>query len=673
MPTTVTITLYPKVPVTRPRAVGQVVTVNFGWELLSVLTDPDEGLAVHDPDAQKGTAGYVVAAPVPGPRSNAAAQPTRVVALDYDDSPTGPNWAELERFRHLAYTTDSHETVTPDNLRAEPRWRVWVLLDREYSAEEVGRAVVPPELAGAHLRAISQPVYLPTKADDLVWQVGPETAPPLVLADWWAPGGPDAAEGWTPPTRVTRPSQASTNALVTRWLSRPEGTNRLAGALGAALAEWGWSDEDVRGYVDAWFGQADPKVRKHADDAVRGARKRRAGDRIVGFPTLAEELGQAFEAERLAGADDVVEEVLRAVAAEPPGAGPAPDDPDGLWAAVADGDGPAELLGVRVWTARDIAAWDPPPIAWLSEELCLAPGAPALITGYGGSGKTTFVQHLAVAVATPGVRLLGEFSVRHGSVLHVDHEQGTDLTLRRYRRLGLTAESRLDLVSFPRWSLGDVSPEARAAFVRACAGRALVVVDSLLASCAAFLEDENASAVREPLDFLGRVSQATGAVFLVIHHSKKDRTERMTSARGSSAITDAVSVHLAYEKADLSPRTNPVLELGKVRYEPPPRALDEPVTVVFRPRGPAADGGYSLAVGASEADAADARAEALAASVVTLLATGWRGRTEDLAKQLEKRLVDVKQTVRALVEENVIQRDTKTRELYLSGIITTQQ
>jgi len=633
---------------------------------------PFAALGEHILDAatdqrSKGAAGYWVAAPVPGPRSNAAAQPTRLIALDYDDSPTGPNWAALAAWPYFAHTTDSHTETSP-------RWRVWVLLDRDYSAEEVGRAVVPRELAGAHLRAISQPVYIPTQGDDLVWQESLR-GQALVLADWFQEPGPATPrdDGWVPPTHVTKPSRQSTNALVTRWLSRPEGTNRLAGALGACLAEWGWSDEDVRGYVDAWFGQADPKVRKHADDAVRGARKRRAGDRIVGFPTLAEELGQPFEAERLAGAEDVVEEVLRAVSAEPPGAGPAPDDPDGLWAAVADGDGPAELLGARVWTAREIAAWDPPPIAWLSEELCLAPGAPALITGYGGSGKTTFVQHLAVAVATPGARLLGEFPVRHGSVLHVDHEQGTDLTLRRYRRLGLTAESRLDLVSFPRWSLGDVSPEARAAFVRACAGRALVVVDSLLASCAAFLEDENASAVREPLDFLGRVSQATGAVFLVIHHSKKDRAERMTSARGSSAITDAVSVHITYEKADLSPRTAPVLELGKVRYEPPARALDEPVTVVFQPRGPAADGGYSLAVGASQEEQADAQAEALATSVVTLLATGWRGRTADLAKELGKRLFDVKQVVARLVEENVINRDERSRELYLSGITALPQ
>jgi KaiC/GvpD/RAD55 family RecA-like ATPase len=664
MPTLVTITLYPKVPVTRPRAEGSVVSVNFGWELLSVLTDPDEGLAVHDPDAKKGDAGYVVAAPVPGPRSNAAAQPTRVVALDYDDSPTGPNWAALERFRHVAYTTDSHTD-------AAPRWRVWVLLDRAYSAEEVGRAVVPPTLAGAHLRAISQPVFLPTKADALVWQVGPETAPPLVLEDWWAPAGPapaGPAGGWTPPTRVTRPSQASTNALVTRWLSRPEGTNRLAGALGACLAEWGWSDEDVRGYVEAWFGQADPKVRKHADDAVRGARKRRAGDRIVGFPTLAEELGQAFEAERLAGADDVVEEVLRAVAAEPPGAGPAPDDPDGLWASVEAGSAPApaELLGARVWTARDITAWDPPPIAWLSEELCLAPGAPALITGYGGSGKTTFVQHLAVAVATPGVRLLGEFSVRHGSVLHVDHEQGTDLTLRRYRRLGLRADSQLDLVSFPRWSLGDPAPEARAAFVRACQGRALVVVDSLLASCAAFLEDENASAVREPLDFLGRVSQATGAVFLVIHHSKKDRAERMTSARGSSAITDAVSVHITYEKADLSPRTNPVLGLGKVRYEPPARALDEPVTVVFQPRGVPADGGYSLAVGDSDDSEQNTPTNSLETQIIAELSDGVPKSFNQLARTIRVNRNTLSATVKTMVQEKTLEKNHEG--LTLGGI-----
>lgn len=645
----VTITLYPNVPVTRPRAVGEVVSVSFGRELLSVLVDPDEGLAVHDPAAAKGAAGYVVAAPVPGPRSNAAAEPTRCLALDYDDAPAGPNWAALDRLRYVAYTTDSHREDAP-------RWRVWVLLAREYSAEEVARASVPAELAGAHLRAISQPVYLPTKADDVVWQLGPETAPALALEDWWGPAGPvpgpaAAPTPWAPPPGgVTHPSAASTNALVTRWLTRPEGTNRLAGALGAALAEWGWDDDAVRGYVEAWFSAADPKWRKHADDAVRGARKRRAGDRIVGFPTLAEELGQPFAAEPAAGAGVLDEEFWAAVAAEPPAAAPAPEP------------APAGAEAGGEWTtAADVAAWDPPPVPWLVEALGVAPGAPTLVSGYGGSGKTTFVQHLALTVATPGERLLGEFPVRHGSVTHLDYEQGFALTARRYRRLGLRADAALRFRSAPPHYLGDPADSAaRKWFALACVGQALVVVDSLVAGLGPSLEDENATQAREPLDFFGRVSEATGAVVLVIHHSKKDRSNARTSARGSSAITDAVSCHLTYEKNDdEGPRGAPTLSIQKLRQEAPPALVWEPFRVSVAPRGVPADGGYSLVVGDSAEALAEARAAALETQIITALAAGPVRSVSELAKQLSQRKTETEQALNSLDTQGLIDRTGK--------------
>jgi hypothetical protein len=459
-----------------------------------------------------------------------------------------------------------------------------------------------------------------TAAGQPLWDDGPVSWPrDLTQAEvdrlFPVAAAPEPRPEYAPPARVTRPSQAATNALATRWHTNPEGTNRLAGAVGAILGgEWGWEDDAIREYFDTWLQHSDPR---HVGSALRAAARRRAGDRIQGFPTLAAE-GVDF-APDVPAAQDELWDLLAA--------GPAEAQP-----ATADAPAAPTLLGAKVWSARDIAAWDPPPIPWLSEQLCLAPGAPSLITGYGGSGKTTFVQHLAIAVATPGQKLLGEYPVRHGAVLHIDHEQGSDLTMRRYLRQGLTAGADLTLVSYPQWGLGNPDSASRLAFLRACEGKALVVIDSLLASCAAWLESgENDSTIREPLDFLGKVSAATGAVCLVIHHSKKDRSEPMTSARGSSAITDAVSAHIVYEKADLSAKTKPVLRLSKVRYEHPRGALTEPVTIGLSPRGVPADEGYTLVVSET---AADARVGGLEEEITVLLASGWTGSVNQLVSEL---------------------------------------
>lgn len=574
-------------------------------------------------DRSKGAAGYFVAAPMaPGARVDASAGAAAVIALDWDDSAV--DWAALAGFDYVAHTTDSH---TDD----APRWRVWIRLARP-TPGPFSRFRCP--WPGAYLRAISQPVYVPTMGDDTWWMTGSGAG--LDLDAWAVAAAPAPATAWAPPPTRTAPSAASVNALVTRWLSRPEGTNRLAGATGAALAEWGWSDDDIVGFLATWL-HADVKLTKHTDDAVRGARRRRAGDRIVGFPTLAEELGIPFDSDAPARED------LASVILDDVGPASATD--------------PADPFGALT-SAADIAAWDPPPIAWLSETLALAPGAPALITGYGGSGKTTFVQHLALVVATAGARLLGEFPVRHGSVLHIDHEQGADLTKRRYLRLGITPDARLDLATFPRWSLADTDPAARAYFERACRGRALVIVDSLLASCAAFIEDENASATREPLDWLGQVSERTGAVMLVIHHSKKDRSERMTSARGTSAITDAVSLHITYEKADLDRGTRPVLSLGKMRHEAPPACLSEDIEVSMAPRGAPADGGYTLTASTAEdpAEVESTRIQEATDDLIRLLSTGWQGSGSAAAEETGRRKAHMLTAVKNLTQSGTIER-----------------
>lgn len=414
-----------------------------------------------------------------------------------------------------------------------------------------------------------------TAAGQPLWDQGPTRPRDLTQTEVDALFGSSTPTPtpYEPPARRTTPSTASVASFVHRVVANPDGTNAAFGAVGAALAAWGWADDDIADALRAWFAGAPGLPGRHLDSAVRAARTRRAGGVVPGFPALAE-MGVAW----------------------------APTVPDGgdVWAAL---DAPSPPVGdtfggVRIVSAAAIAAWTPPPIAWVCEALGLAPGAPGLLAGYGGSGKTTFAQHLALAVATPGRALLEAYPVRHGRVVHLDHEQGLDLTQRRYQTLGITAEATLDLVSLPAWSLADAGAEPRGAFLRFIRGAVLVVIDSFLASCAGFLENgESDSSARFPLDWLTAASAHTGATFLVIHHTRKDRSNSRISARGTSAINDAVSVSMSFEKEDDDDRTSPAaLRLTKVRYDSP-RVLRGAVRVRLD--------GAGRPVVVSEADAAD--------------------------------------------------------------------
>lgn len=595
-----------------------------------------------DAPAKDGSGYFTACALRGGQRAKATALPTRVVALDWDLDGSEPDWEALaDAGEYVAHTTASHLQVGPKNPTGAPRWRVWVHLAEPADAEAIASAASP--WPGAALRNIAQPQFAPTTGERTLWRRG-GSAP--VSAEAWAsvwarptPAVPAAPPPAPPPRHRTNPSQAAINALVTRWLSNPEGTNALAGATGSCLAEWGWVDVDIAAFLRTWLGAADARLAKHTDDALRGAESRRAGARMTGFPKMAE-LGVAFSPER--PRELTAEELL--VEAE------------------ADTLSVETFGGVRVLSAKAIATAEIPEPNWLSQALVMAPGAPSLITGYGGSGKTTFVQHLAICVAQ-GEPLLGQHPVRRGPVVHIDHEQGPELTQKRYQRLGLSERADLRLFSLPAWSLANPEQQTEFARLAASARNGLVIIDSFLASCREYLEDgENSSDARAPLDFLTRVSVATGATILVIHHSRKDRSDRMTSARGTSAITDAVSLHVTYEKTDHGPRERPTLKVGKTRHEPPAGALLESVEVAIAPRGAPADGGYTL-VTVDAGAVANARAEDLRTRVVSLLATGWRGSRNALVSELKTRRVDTLAAVAELVQDGTIEDGRGTLRL----------
>lgn len=380
-----------------------------------------------------------------------------------------------------------------------------------------------------------------------LWDPGPTTPRDLTQAEVDALFGPASATATAPApsARHAVPSTASIASFVHRVVANPDGTNAAFGAVGSALAAWGWADDAIAAALNAWFaGAAGAGLPgRHLDSAIRAAQTRRAGGVVPGFPRLAE-LGVAWAPAAPTGADDV-------------------------WAVLDAADAAAD----DGWEYGDaIAAWDPPPIAWVCRGLALAPGAPVLLTGYGGTGKTTFAQSLALSVAS-GEPFLSQYAVQRGAVTHLDYEQGRDLTRRRYQQLGVgelpyDAQRRLRFRAMPPLKLTDDG--AYDALVAIARDQTLVLIDSYVAASA--LDDENGADARRPLDVLTRVSEATGAAVLVIHHSKKDRANGRTSARGSSAITDATSAHWTFERDDSAPLGSPAtLHAQKVRHFLDPR------------------------------------------------------------------------------------------------------
>ncbi len=201
--------------------------------------------------------------------------------------------------------------------------------------------------------------------------------------------------------------------------------------------------------------------------------------------------------------------------------------------------------GSIVWLSTR-AIFEPlPPTPWVFRDLLICPGRPSMFAGYGFSGKTLLSQALFVAAAS-GREAWGHFAT--GAPVrcrHLDFEQGSHATRKRYQRLlagmGVDLEElgdRLELAVFPSVYLN--SPGAMDAYARASEGCGLVLLDALRGATPG--EDENDSKVRVCLDLLARVSEKTGATFVVDHHAgkpKDNHSDPRMVLRGSSSIYDA--------------------------------------------------------------------------------------------------------------------------------------
>jgi hypothetical protein len=195
-----------------------------------------------------------------------------------------------------------------------------------------------------------------------------------------------------------------------------------------------------------------------------------------------------------------------------------------------------------------------PPLKYVIQALDLCAGAPALWAGYGYSKKTLAAQSAALTIAAGVGKVWDCFAAPQGKVLHIDYEQGSRLTRERYQRLAVPMlvgpgdlGDRLALVAMPEMQLDK--PQAEEALARLCDGYTLVIVDSLRAAAPSI--EENSSDARQPLDMLNRVSERTGAAFVVIHHARKPSQNSAGGAkmsiRGSGALFDGAGSSLVFD------------------------------------------------------------------------------------------------------------------------------
>lgn len=108
---------------------------------------------------RKGDAGYLVACAVEGTRSNTATGPASLAIVDADDA--APPWDLLAEFEGFGHTTASHGLPGPEGT---PRscWRFYIPF-----VEPVAHGQLPAPWPGAHIRARSQPAFLPTHRSDV--------------------------------------------------------------------------------------------------------------------------------------------------------------------------------------------------------------------------------------------------------------------------------------------------------------------------------------------------------------------------------------------------------------------------------------------------------------------------------------------------------------------------
>lgn len=192
------------------------------------------------------------------------------------------------------------------------------------------------------------------------------------------------------------------------------------------------------------------------------------------------------------------------------------------------------------------------PLEFVCKRLKFVKGNLVGVIAAGGSGKSLFLQHLAVCVAS-GKKLFGSFDIEAGKVLHIDQEQSERLTSVRYSRIakgaGVETIKNIDRMILPRIDINANLDEIEAQLIEVFKDYAVVLVDSLKKLSNA---DENTAEIEPIVNMLRHAAEKSGTLVMLIHHMGKGKKDARQSGRGHSSIYDSVDmqIDLQHEATD---------------------------------------------------------------------------------------------------------------------------
>ena len=225
------------------------------------------------------------------------------------------------------------------------------------------------------------------------------------------------------------------------------------------------------------------------------------------------------------------------------------------------------ILSIFEKTSRPLsyfASTDPPPVTWLVDRL-IEDGTLTLMYGGAGSLKSFFVEDLVIAVASkvpflnpsPGdASAPAARKTTHGQVIWLDADIGLRGTHRRLHALAAgygVSDGALEVLSFPPFDLDNQA--AVDALVRLIVKKkARILVIDVLAHVLGVGDENDAAALRKPLQSLRRIVEETGCSIIALHHPRKGGStgESHDDLRGSSALAGAVDLLLRIERPDRS-------------------------------------------------------------------------------------------------------------------------
>ena len=356
------------------------------------------------------------------------------------------------------------------------------------------------------------------------------------------------------------PADQGLVAALGDWRDHPGRKHGMCYAVGGLLAGLGASREQVAAAVQAWLPGDEPgvDVASGVAEALRGYSE--PADKRPGRRMLARLLGSDEHAaiiERAALPRNVAAclERLEARQAEARQAAAntnaAPADPGAAHyhaAHVVHDD----LLSMGRLVDR---SKPPPPLVYVIEGLDLAQGKVSAVQAFANVAKTPFALLMAVCVAS-GKPFLGH-AVQQRKSLFMAFEGGL-LTEEREARmcagLGLDRASvPLDFMHMDR-SLDDQLVAALAVYIRE-REIGFVVIDTYGSALPGGV-DHNSSQFSDWLKVLGRISDATGALIVVLLHENKSDTARgLKRMSGHGSAPGAVQAAIALSRKNDADRT----------------------------------------------------------------------------------------------------------------------